>query len=78
MTTITYQGIEYPTKTFNGYIFASTKLWKVIINKLGILIGQEKCVEACDIESQVAFFFDDEEFESMTPEELYNDYDRHS
>ena len=74
MDIINYKGVEYPTKKFNGYVFASHSLWVAISRELGIYINDTQTDEAVNIDKQIAFFFDNEEFDSMTAEELYHDY----
>ena len=72
-TMITYNGIEYPTKRFNGYVFASDDLFMAISDPHGEILD-----DAVDIDRQIAFFFEKEEFDAMTGEELYWEFDSHS
>jgi hypothetical protein len=76
METVTYNGKDYEIKSFNGYHFASEELFNAMLEDYGDESDFEG--EAFNIDSQIAFFFTPEEFEFLSAEEMYIDYDNHS
>lgn len=54
----------YPTKEHDGYVFATDALYNAISDGHGGIIDE-------DVDNQIAFYFDEETFNSKTAEELY-------
>ena len=61
-------GIPYEVKEHDGYRFASESLYRAI----------ENTADFEDIDNTIAYYFEEDVFESNTGEALYEIYDRHS
>lgn len=72
----TFNGKKYPYKEAeNGYRFSVESFSAVLMNEDGDDFVSD---EAEDIDSTIAYFFEDEEFAKMDAEELYREFDLHS
>lgn len=76
--TITYRGEEYILKSFNDYTFASAKLYDAMTDPEGEPWDIHDDEETTNLDRRIAYFFDDEDFQENTPEQLYEIYDLHS
>lgn len=66
---ITFNGKKYPYKEYNGYRFSVESFAKVLLPNDEDFVSDE----AEEIVSTIAYFFEDEEFETMTAKELYKE-----
>ena len=69
-----FNGVTYPIKEYNGYIFATENLFNDLTDTSGELVSEK----AEETDNLIAFYYEEEEFNTSTPKELFEIWDQHS
>lgn len=72
---IEYNGTQFPTKSQNGYTFATEELFTALTDKSS---GDFLDSAAEEIDNKIAFYFDNEDFTENTPKQLLEIFNQHS